>query len=269
MSYEFRYHPIVSALFRDAHLKIVRANKHIADLNSAIVALQNTRTSSVKRNPHTASQELIHEVPNQEKPLLDLSLIVGDAIHNLHTALDYAWVSTIKKRAPSAESKHTKFPFHDTREGVEGALHGIRIDTICPKIFEFIVSEIQPYKGGKDGILYALHDFDISDKHLLLLELTPRVGIKGISIRDKGGQVWHGSGMPTEGPGPYVIAFDSDLHIEDKGQLTFKITIKEAGVFKGIPISDLLLILSKYVQYIVQSLERLSADEKDQARAGT
>src|SRR5712692_9389078 len=95
------------AIFREARLKIDRANKHIADLKVAILALENTKSSTVQLNTKTGFQELIHAVPNLENACLNLSLIVGDAVHKLRTALDFVWVSTIERHVPAISSTFT------------------------------------------------------------------------------------------------------------------------------------------------------------------
>src|SRR5713226_2447842 len=125
----------MSAIFRDARLKDDRANKHVEELKAAIFSLKESNTARIEKNLETGHQELIHTLPGLEDALLNLSLIVGDAIHNLHTALDFAWVSTIERHIPAASSKFTKFPVRETREKLEAALHGAKIDTACPSLF--------------------------------------------------------------------------------------------------------------------------------------
>ena len=120
----------MTAQFRDARLKVERANKHIADLESAIEALEHTCTSTIEYRPD-GGQSLKHEIPEFRDALERLSLIVGDAIHNLHAAFDFAWQSTIKRLLPDKVSDSTKFPSRKTRQEVEAALHGIEIDTRC------------------------------------------------------------------------------------------------------------------------------------------
>src|SRR5882762_8309674 len=80
----------MDALFRDARLKVERAKKHIEDLQAAIVALEDTYRATVEQHPDATGQSLIHEFPEIENAFEDLSLIIGDAIHNLRSALDFA-----------------------------------------------------------------------------------------------------------------------------------------------------------------------------------
>jgi hypothetical protein len=247
----------MSAFFRDARLKIDRAKKHIADLKTAIVALEDTYRATIEQHPNTTAQSLIHEFPEAENALGNLSLIIGDVIHNLRSALDFAWYSTISKHLPDKNSDYTKFPVFETKQSVEGALHGIEVDARCKRLFDCIVSELQPYKGGHNSAIWTLHDLDISDKHLLLLELTTRGHIRGITVRDKDGQTHRGSSMAVQAPSPYIIDFENGIQIEDKGKLSVEITLAQAGIFRSLPVVGLLSDFSKFVLYTVQLLENL------------
>jgi hypothetical protein len=84
---------LMSAFYRDARLKIERAKKHLSDFNAAIVSLENTCTATIEHHQDSA-QSLVHEIPDVRDVLDNLSLIAGDAIHNLRSALDFAWYST-------------------------------------------------------------------------------------------------------------------------------------------------------------------------------
>lgn len=74
----------MSSLFRDARLKVQRANKHIADLEGAIFALKENYTSTVVQNSDTGHQDLIHVIPEFDAAADEMALIAGDAIHRLY-----------------------------------------------------------------------------------------------------------------------------------------------------------------------------------------
>jgi hypothetical protein len=225
-----------AALCRDARLKIERAKKHIADLESAIYALENTCTSTIEHRPD-GGQSLKHEIPEFHNALDRLSLIVGDAIHNLRSALDFAWRSTVTRLLPDKVSDTTKFPVRKTRQEVEAALHGIEIDTRCKPLFDCIISQIQPYEGSTNSVIWTLHDLDISDKHLLLLGLDQSGLIVHIAIRDQNGELhagasWHAKGLE----GRYIIDFALGLQVENKGKFSVTVILQEAGIFKSLPV---------------------------------
>ena len=219
--------------------------------------MEESHTSALKQDEKADVQELVHTSPKLQQSLLEFSLIVGDAIHNLHTALDFAWANIVEAKIPSAKSGSTKFPVRPTRQNLEGCLHGIKVDVICPILFDTIVSKIQPYEGGQNDVIWTIHRLDISDKHLLLLGLTLKTAIRGLILRDNSGEIFHGFGMPVQGTGPFVIAFESCVEIQNKGTLSVEITIQQAGIFKGVPVTSLLDSFSNFVLYTVKLLENV------------
>ena len=239
-------------------MKIKRADKHIAELKEAILRLEDTYTSAINPNMDTGHQSITYTFPNFEDALLDLSPIVGDAIHNLHTALDFAYVNTIRELIPAEVSKYTKFPVYPTREELQNVLTRSRnIDVLCPVLFKTLVSEIQPYKGGQAGVIYVLHDLDISDKHILLLDLKRLSYIKGIVMRDENGETIHERAMMVHGIGTYIVTFGENFKIENAGKLSVTIFVKHAGIFQRLPVLDMLSGFSQYVLYVVELLESL------------
>lgn len=245
--------------FRDARLKVKRAKKHIEDLKAAIVALEGTYISRIERRPQFNAQSLVHEVPDVENALADLSLIVGDVIHNLHTALDFAWFSTVSACLPDKISDCTKFPVRETRQQLEAALHGIDVDTRCEGLFDCIVTEIQPYKSGYNGVAWTIHDLDIRDKHLLRLELAPQANIQGIVVKDENGELHRGFTMAIQSLGPYFVDYEAGIQIEEKGKLNLAITLADAGMYKVVEVEELLSSFARYVSYVIGLLESVTA----------
>jgi len=79
-------------LFHDALLKIERADKHITDLESIVSSLPDRDVISTEIDPKTGGSSIKHHIPGLDGILTDLSLIAGDAVHNLRVSLDYAWL---------------------------------------------------------------------------------------------------------------------------------------------------------------------------------
>ena len=102
--------------FHASRLKIERSNKHIADAKVIINASTHPEShrSVVQHDPKTGGKVIKYSLA-KKAVLRDLALIIGDAIHNLKTALDYAWLGTTAKIAPHAVSKFAKFPVYASR----------------------------------------------------------------------------------------------------------------------------------------------------------
>jgi hypothetical protein len=128
--------------------KIDRADKHIAELNAAIVALKDNYTASVEQS-EAGHQSLIHACPELQDAFRNLALIIGDAIHNLRAALEFAWIATLEKQHIPYDPKHVSFPIRDNLQDVEGALNGIKVNTLSPKLYDQIVKGTQPCREGK------------------------------------------------------------------------------------------------------------------------
>jgi hypothetical protein len=97
--------------------------------------------------------------------------IIGDAVHNLRSALD---LLTYQLVPPAKRSTNTMFPIFKSESTYESHVAG-RINGSHPEV-RTILDRLKPYKGGTDGFWW-IHDIDIHDKHHVLL---PVVG----SIRD-------------------------------------------------------------------------------------
>jgi hypothetical protein len=241
--------------YTDARLKVKRAKKHIADFTAAVIALEDSCISTIESLPH-GGQSLKHEVPGIEVALRELSLISGDAIHNLNSALDFAWHSTISRCLPERISRYTKFPVYEKKQDLVAALNGIEADKRSPRLFDCIVTQIQPYKGGRNSIVLMLHKLDISDKHTLTLNLSTFTSAEGISVRDAAGDLHHGATMGTIGS-RFFVDFYPGFQVEHKGKLSLTVTIEQADIFKTVPGESLLSTLANVTLNVLHALERV------------
>ena len=152
-----------------ARAKIERANQHIRDL-------ERERASFLARDPHTvlAQYDPIREITTyflkDMQPIPEIiSLIAGDAAHNLRTALDYVAFSLVPAGLPTRD---IYFPVCGSPEAYKsqspGKTKGI------PKPFKERIDRLKPYLGGNDAF-WGLHRFDIIDKHHLLITFLGQV----------------------------------------------------------------------------------------------
>jgi hypothetical protein len=160
-------------MFNGARLKIGRANQHIADLEIAFHTF-------VKDNPHTIRSSRDPKTGRTivrvhfDQPIPDtLALIIGDAIHNLRTALDHATWELIGLDG-GTQDRYLKFPTGDNRINYEASCKGLKTPREDTKKF-FIA--LAAYKGGAGNILYTLNLLDNADKHTVL---TPTVSVCSI-----------------------------------------------------------------------------------------
>ena len=151
-------------------LKIKRAEKHIDDLEIAIQRFIDSKPYKIGAKPHpvvaiehtTLFIEEVKPVPN------DIALILGDAIHNLRSALDHlAW--QLVEAGGGTPSKETYFPICETPQQYASALGKGEIKRMRTGA-EKVLSSVQPHQTS-DQTLWLLHQLDIVDKHRLLLTI--------------------------------------------------------------------------------------------------
>jgi hypothetical protein len=178
---------VSTTIFLGPKLKIERANKHIAELQAVLEAFLKTNfyrlgVDNLNDGTNVLTFELIGTLPS------DVPLIIGDAIHNLHTALDLM-IWEIESRI-GKPSRSTKFPFYQTRSELVGAIENGNLKA-APEICHIIIEDIKPYRGGND-LLYGLHELDIMDKHKLLIPIISIVELRGAAGEDDCGGSFRG-----------------------------------------------------------------------------
>jgi hypothetical protein len=144
--------------------KIKRALYHIENLDQSFHTWMNAHPWAIETETHPNGLvkrfnfRLLQALPD------DYGLVLGDALHNLRSALDHLACAVAVHNGKSF--KGVAFPISASRD----AFPGQRDDKLikCPKSFGDFVEDLQPYKGGND-LLYALHQLDILDKHRVLV----------------------------------------------------------------------------------------------------
>lgn len=145
--------------------KVKRAEHHIGELNMTWDEFRKRDPYSVvrKRDPKTG-QYLTQFRARAPIPLV-MSTIIGDLLHNLRAALDYAMCGLYV--ANGQGFKDVYFPICETTQKLGARLSGIEQGAGL-HVMEYI-KLIEPYQGGRGHPLWQLHKLDIRDKHHLLI----------------------------------------------------------------------------------------------------
>lgn len=242
-------------MFRDARLKIDRADKHIEEVKTAVLSLHESYVSSIEEDANSGGHSIKYECPDLERRLTEIALMTGDAIHNLRTALDHTWIALVEKLGLPT-NKWAKFPFSDSAETLDRTLKNGNIDSASPSLFEKLTVEVKPYRGG-NVYLWGLHEADIADKHKLVLPLMDYTGASGIRVEDEHGVVHDVSLIPRLGSmGVIYLDFFPNIKIKEKGHVSLSVFLHE-GSLAGSAIPFELQALSHLVLSVVQSLESL------------
>ncbi len=186
--------------FVGATLKVKRAERHLDELAAAARDLPRRRNyNCVVGKPEPGKLQLIFMASNQMP--MEFGTVLGDVVHNIRSAFDYIAVIISCKPYGSGNPNHIYFPtgedrqmFIDARDGkrspngkviLPAKMRGARAGALR------IVEELEPYGGGKNSAIRALHVLDIIDKHKLIVpaasilhvdELEFMLGDKSFSV---------------------------------------------------------------------------------------
>lgn len=240
-------------IFNGPKLKIQRANKHISELHDILTAFLKTNfyRLGIDKNPKDGTNVVAFEtfgtLPSE------VPLIIGDAIHNLHTTLDLMiWEIESGIGKPD---RSTKFPFYESRSELVGAITNGNLNTV-PEICRLIIDEIKPYRGGND-LLYGLHDLDIVDKHKLLIPIVSIVELRGASGEDERGGRFEGLNFfITQSGRINAISSSQNLKITNHGQPSFDVRFDKGDIFEHKPVIPTVHQLSQLVCSILEKFEK-------------
>jgi hypothetical protein len=147
--------------------KINRAKQHIGDLERAIHGELGVHPYAelhvTKLNPDSGKVGFFAQLRDIPP---DIPLIIGDAIHNLRSALDHlAWQLVVA--AGNTPNSQTYFPIYETAEGynkakAKGKVKGFNADQMN------VLDAMQPYNAGYEP-LWLIHKLNNFDKHNLLV----------------------------------------------------------------------------------------------------
>jgi hypothetical protein len=155
----------MSDAFQPLMAKILRAKKHIKDLSDDLDAFSNSyRDDLVRFEDDQETRERSYYVTSVPDIPMEITTIVGDILHNLRSALDHlAWQLVLNAR--NEPNEHTYFPIADNAEKY------FKLNSrnnIKPEDRDAI-DALEPYREGKNDILWRLHRLNIIDKHRMLI----------------------------------------------------------------------------------------------------
>ena len=105
-------------MFDSALLKVERAKGHIADLQSTFETFVQAHRNPLRINRDPETGAMSAEVHFGDPIPSSLALILGDAVHNLRTALDHATWELFGLYS-GAQDKTTQFPVSKERQAYE------------------------------------------------------------------------------------------------------------------------------------------------------
>jgi len=254
-------------------LKVERANKHIDELKSAIIAFKESDPYKISAKHDPQTRKLIYYLVDVQPVPTRIACIAGDTLHNLRGALDHLAYRLFRVGAgDTADAKHVYFPIFDDaakyQAGLNGKVHGMRKDAIDA------IDVVKPYKGGNDT-LWRLHKLNNVDKHRLLI--TVGAAFSSMNIGAHGGallaELAKQHGFPDPPPldlyvspkdrmfplkvGDELFIDAPDAKVNEKIDFQFDIAFGEPGVVDGDSILETLKGMSDLVGNIVSDFGAL------------
>ena len=147
-------------------IKLRRAKRHHAELQATLASFFATTPYrvSTRRNDEGKLVYYLSEVTDAP---VELSLIAGDVIQNLRSALDHlAYELWVKEANGHGKSERVYFPIDKDQASYKRSkaekTQGISRQSLA------IIDSLNPYRGGND-ILWRIHTLNNRDKHRLLV----------------------------------------------------------------------------------------------------
>lgn len=251
--------------------KVGRARKLADELEAEIGAFWDAHPCELEIAGGQSAREESFRVKRMRAVPDSIALIMGDAAHNLRSALDhFAWA------AVSAQDRGTRtyFPIwgktavpgpDEWREQVCRQLKGTPAGLIDA------VAQLEPWDMGRDSLLWAIHELDRIDKHRLLLSVAVAVtgiGLDGDSYELAVAKKY--SGMNEHGPllveprqwtpveeGAVLFGSPADFAATE-ATFFFDITFSEPVMLRDKPAVTWLRLLADRAATVITDLARLA-----------
>lgn len=250
--------------FTSAYLKVQWAQVQINSLNEVINGFLESDfyTFSNERDPETGQYRI--SITSKAYPPADIYLLLGDAIHNLRTALDHAATAIV------GSGDFVYFPFHERLENLvssEGTIVCSKtkaIEGAVRDLGRFIVNEIKPYRAG-NPFLWKLTKLDAIDKHKFLIPAISLTSVTAYDLYDAENRNSIGQLTGTVGPGGTVNLVGSTGQFKVRGKIepTFQVLFTKETFFDGLPVVETLVNAANAVSETLRRIEEFirRADE--------
>ncbi len=229
---------------RSSLLKIERAKKHILEFEverDSFLSAKPFRVTA-RFNPEQNLTDyvvgVIPEIPDS------LSVIVGDAVHNLRSSLDHLACELV--RDAGFPDSGIYYPicenFQKYQSESPGKTRGM------PSKAKDAIDSTRPYGGGNEA-LWGLHQLSVTDKHKLLVPVAHRVGTFSVSLTSEYREMFFAFPAPFE-EGDVLGAIQGKCE-ESEMQFAFDLVFGYPDVFMQLPVADTLGKLAGWVAAIV------------------
>jgi hypothetical protein len=266
--------PNTKERIRHVSLKFDRAKSHAAALREAVETFFKAQPYKVGAKHDPDTRRLVYYIASAEPAPDDLSLLAGDALQNLATALDHLAYQLVCKDTGDAppNPRGIYFPIADDQPKYE-ASKATKMLGASPQTLARL-DAIKPYRGGNDS-LWRLARLNNIEKHRLLITVGSQAA--GIHL----GQLMSNlvGGLMPAGAAEALAKMDVFLNPADKGfplqpgfelyigqvdeapdpkqQFRFQLVLHEPGIADGLPLVEAIDEMLAAVDAVVTDLSAL------------
>jgi hypothetical protein len=249
--------------FVHSRRKVERAAEHIRDLNELLNTFIKSDFYAVTVKEYKGRNVICLDIDKTGLDKIRAAIIVGDALHNLRSALDILYYQAFNGTTAKAD-KWTRFPIFEERDklisGINGGLKekGLADDSSALKIRDCVVDVVKAYQAGNFP-LWALHEMNILDKHQLLIELFDVMRFTDISLKDEREEIFLADRQPyyTEETYQFKIERSGRLTVHDKGRAAVAIAFNVGFPYQGESIIQALDKITKSVSGTIDAFDAL------------
>jgi hypothetical protein len=249
-------------------LKTERAKKHVLDLEAEFERFMQTKPNTFAFKTDANTSDRIYYVTKVTPVPVEFSLLIGDALNNIRSALDHLAYQLVSVGGGTGEIlRQAKFPIGNSPSDYiaqkSGIVPGLRQDAIKA------IDAIEPYETGVGGYLCHLAALNNFDKHRLLVpvwgcisghtafpsekEFLAKFYRKDASHFSSAMMV-NKRAFPTKAGDVILTVPKAD--VEENMQFLFNITFGKPEIAKGNPVIETLHEMTKMVRNIIFDFDK-------------
>lgn len=240
-------------------LKVERANRQIKEIEQIVIRFLADNPRALVIEDDAAKGKRLYKIKAFKKPPVEISVIAGEVLYHLRSALDQLVECACIKRG-RAELFRSGFVIERTEKEFKTTIGKRKIEQIFPDLANLLIS-LKPYKRGCDA-LWLIHILNSADKHKVLVTTAGinRPGnIKLIGRPSEGGGFtqlfyvandWHSLDKDS-----VIFTGPLGLHMEGDIQILTDISLSEVESIKHEPIVITLQQLSDATREIIGIFE--------------
>ena len=231
----------MSDVIESAFVRLAWAHKLIRDFDSEFRMFLSVSPYRLVPDVNEQARECVYRIKYKDPLPARLSLIAGDALHNLRSVLDGLFWALLQKYGVS---DNISFPLRKTPEGFRESRIKLRRIGIPDRMLDSI-EDLQPYNRGQ--ILRTIHDLDIVNEHRAIL-VTANVPTE-FNIECAIPFIWMICNGPAEDGATvarlrFIGKGKANLHT----QFGFEVAFNEVGDAYGERVWHILMIAHDFIQ---------------------